>query len=347
MRRVRVCVYGGTDLQGTPTRFISALAYRILESMPAVIITGGFLHSNNKPNAISTDAAALEGARRHAYQRGIDLKDCYEAWIPEPSLDSRPDLGGVVRMSETTHITVRVMTGRTPLGRRLAMVAGVDLVVTISGRQHTEVVVEQALELGVPVLPLPVAGGDSSDLLSKYRQRIDASFDPGALDQCLRDVSKVVDTDPDRAASVVVDLLRTAKVGRCLVLLPYDDQHNSLYTSLIEPAVARHMISVRLDRLPRSEAIYASFADAIQTCSAVIADITILNENVMYEVGYAHGRALTPLIYTRDAARLEQLPVYFRTLNVRLASDATQINTLIDDYLSSSKAAYRAHQLTT
>jgi len=161
------------------------------------------------------------------------------------------------------------------------------------------------------------------------------------------DVSKVVDTDPDRAASVVVDLLRTAKVGRCLVLLPYDDQHNSLYTSLIEPAVARHMISVRLDRLPRSEAIYASFADAIQTCSAVIADITILNENVMYEVGYAHGRALTPLIYTRDAARLEQLPVYFRTLNVRLASDATQINTLIDDYLSSSKAAYRAHQLTT
>lgn len=79
----------------------------------------------------------------------------------------------------------------------------------------------------------------------------------------------------------------------------------------------------------------------------MIADITILNENVMYEVGYAHGRALTPLIYTRDAARLEQLPVYFRTLNVRLASDATQINTLIDDYLSSSKAAYRAHQLTT
>jgi hypothetical protein len=25
----------------------------------------------------------------------------------------------------------------------------------------------------------------------------------------------------------------------------------------------------------------------------VIADITLLNENVMYEVGYAHGRGLT------------------------------------------------------
>ena len=65
------------------------------------------------------------------------------------------------------------------------------------------------------------------------------------------------------AAAAVVDLIRTAKVGRCLVLLPYDDQHNNLYISAIEPAVARHMIPVRLDRLPRSEAIYTSFADAI------------------------------------------------------------------------------------
>jgi len=129
------------------------------------------------------------------------------------------------------------------------------------------------------------------------------------------------------------------------VLLPYDDQHDSLYTSLIEPTVARHMIPVRLDRLPRSEAIYTSFADAVGSSTAVIADITLLNENVMYEVGYAHGRGLTPLIYTRDAARLEQLPVYFRTLNVRLASQATPVDILIDDYLRSFKAG-RVHQLT-
>jgi hypothetical protein len=346
MRRVRVCVYGGTDLQGTPIGFISALAHKILDSMPAVIVTGGFLHSNQRPNAVSTDSAALEGARRYAHEHGIDLKDCFEAWIPEPILDSRQDVEGAVRMTETDCITVRVMTGRTPLGRRLAMVAGVDIVVTISGKQHTEVVVEQALELGVPVLPIPDAGGDSRDLLAKYRKRIGASFDPGALDQCLNDVSKAMNSDPKMAAKAVVDLIRTAKVGRCLVLLPYDDQHNSLYTSSIEPAVARHMIPIRLDRLPRSEAIYTSFADAIQSSSAVIADITLLNENVMYEVGYAHGRGLTPLIYSRDAARLEQLPVYFRTLNVRLASEATPVNILIDDYLRSCKATPRVHHLT-
>ena len=136
-------------------------------------------------------------------------------------------------------------------------------------------------------------------------------------------------------------MIRTAKVGRCLVLFPYDDVHNMLYDSTIEPAVAKHMIPVRLDRLPTSEVIATSFAHTVRSSSAVIADITDLNENVMYEV-----LGLTPLIYTRDATRLEQLPLYLRTLNVRLASKETPINILIDDYLRSLKITRRLPQIT-
>ena len=338
MRRVRVCIYGGTDIDGPPTAFISALAYRILDSLPAVIVTGGFVTSKRNPGATSTDVAALEGARRYASERSADLKSCFEAWIPEPSLDSRLDIEGVVRMRADEGITVRVATGRTDLGRRLAMVAGVDMVVTISGKVHTELVVEQAIELGVPVLPIPFADGDSEKLLVRYRSRIAAAFAPGALDRCLEAVAATFVSDPRRAADPVIELIRTAKVGKCLVLLPYDDLHDTLYASTIEPAVARHMISVRLDRLPRSEAIYTSFADAMRSSSAVIADITALNENVMYEVGYAHGSGLTPLIYTQDERRLEQLPVYFRTLNVRSAPDPASLRTLIDEYLQSLKS---------
>ena len=341
MRRVRICIYGGTDLQATPTDFISALAYKILDSMSAVIVTGGFRYSNENPNNISTDVAALRGAQRYAAKHKIDLKDCYEAWIPEPDLDDHKD---AVRMSEADGVAMRVMAGRTPLGRRLAMVAGVDVVVTIAGKQHTEVVVEQALELGVPVLTIPNAGGDSEDLLIKYRKRIAASFNPGALDRCLDEISQAIDSNPEIAAGAVVDLIQTAKIGRCLVLIPYDAKHKRLYKSTIEPAVAQHMIPIRLDRLPKSEAIYTSFADAMQSSSAVIADITALNENVMYEIGYSHGRGLTPLIYTRDADRLTQLPVYFRTLNVRLVSGTTPLNILIDDYLRSLKTTTRLHQ---
>lgn len=346
MRPTRVCIYGGTDLQGMPVAFISALAYKILDSMPAVIVTGGFRHSNKKPNAISTDVAALSGARRYAAERGKNLKECYEAWIPQPELDIRPDIKVPVRLNESDGITVKVIPGRTPLGRRLAMVAGVDIVLTVSGRQHTEVVAEQALELGIPVLPIPDAGGDSRDLLDNYRERIAARFAPGALDECLRDVSRTITEHPERAARAVVKLIRTAKIGRCLVLLPYDRKHNRLYASLIEPAVDKHMIPVRLDRLPRSEAIYTSFADAVRSSSAVIADITVFNKNVMYEIGFAHGCGLTPLLYTRDAARIDRLPVYFKTLNVLQATDEAHVSTLIDDYLSSFKATRRIRQPT-
>ena len=58
------------------------------------------------------------------------------------------------------HGGFQVILGRTPLGRRLAMVAGVAIVITISGKRHTEVVVEQGLDLGVPVLRCPNTGGD-------------------------------------------------------------------------------------------------------------------------------------------------------------------------------------------
>ena len=324
--------------------FISELAYQVLDSMSAVIVCGGFKHSNKKPNAVSTDVAALRGAERYAKVNKVNLKDCYEAWIPDPGLDSREDVKGVVRMSEADGITVRVMTGRTPLGRRLAMVGDVDIVVTIYGRRHTEVVVERSLDLGLPVLPIPDAGGDSEDLLRKYRPLIAKSFAPGELDRCLSKISEAVRDRPDLAARAVIKLLKTAKVGRCLVLLPFDEENNSLYASTIEPAVTRHMIAVRLDRLPSSKAIYTSFADAIQTSSAVIADITTLNKNVMYEVGYSHGRGLTPLIFTRNEARLTQLPVYFQAINVRLALDPQSVEAIIEEYLRSQKASRRLNE---
>lgn len=339
MHKLRICIYGGTHLQGTPTRFISWLAYEILDSLHAVIVTGGFKHSNKQPHDESTDAAALEGANQFATDRGVDLKACYEAWVPEPMLDSRPDVGGAVRLSEADGITVRVMKGRTPLGRRLAMVAGVDLVVTISGRRHTEVVVEQAIELGLPVLPIPDAGGDSKDLLTKHHDRIAAGFAPGGLDKCLHAVSESIAVEPRTAAKAVVDLIRTAKVGRCLVLMPFDEAHNALYAESIKPAIAKHMHPLRLDHLARSDAIYGTFGDAIRSSTAVVVDVTQLNENVMYEIGFAHALDLKPLIYSREAARLEQLPLYLRTLNVRLASTKLPVEDLVEDYLQSFRHA--------
>ena len=219
------------------------------------------------------------------------------------------------------------------------------MLVTIAGKVHTEIVVEQALEVGVPVYPIPDAGGESKKLLEKYRSRIAAGFDSGALDACLERVSAAMHQRPDMAAAAVVDLIRSARVGKCLVLFPYDDDHDRLYAKLVRPTIERHMIPIRLDRLAQSDPIYASFADAVRASAAIVADITLLNENVMYEIGYAHGLGPHALIYTRDATRLDALPVYFRTLNVRLANDVTPIDSLVDEYLRATRNARRSDRM--
>ena len=341
MKKILVCIYGGTDLQNTPSGFIEELTYAILSSFPSKIITGGFRHSNEKPNAISTDVSALNGALRYAKEKGVKLEECFEAWVPEPTLDDRSDVKGAVRMREEEGIKVQIMEGLTPLGRRLTMVASVDIVITISGRRHTEVVVEQALELGIPVLPIPHAEGDSGVLFKKYHDRIADFFAPGALDACIDELDQKINTDEQAAAQATVELIQTAKFGMCLALFPYDPAQNQLYDSTIEPAITKHMTAMRLDHLSRSEAIYNSFADTMRKSLAVIADITQLNENVMYEIGFAHALGITPLLYTREASRIDELPVYFRTLNIRVVSEVSPLADLIDEYLRSFKRRSR------
>ncbi|MBD3946160.1 hypothetical protein [Nocardioides ganghwensis] len=331
MRMLRVCMYGGTDLDGMPAGFVQSLAEEILMTLPSVLVTGGFLRRGDRPQATSTDSAALEGARRAADRLGKDLRTLFEAWVPEGSLDGRPDVDGVVRMGEDLGVTVRMIAGRTALGRRLSMVGGVDVVLTVAGKRNTEVVLEQAIDLGVPALPIPHTGGDSKKAYETYGDRIEAAFAPGEVERCFALLNERGLQDPAAVRSVV-EVIRSARVGRCLVLQPYREDDDERYSSVIRPTVEEQMEAVRLKDVGRSEQIYSSFFDAVANSTAIIADITAMNDNVMYEVGYAHGRGLQPLLYTLDPARIGRLPVYFRTLNVHTVSE-DELPGLIRDYL--------------
>lgn len=336
MRKLRVCIYGGTDLDGMPRAFVTKLARSILQRPDTVIVTGGFLRRNDHPTAISTDYAAFEGACLAAKDRSVDIGSLFEAWVPDEQLDRRTDLGGVVRMGDDLGITRRVLVGRTALGRRLSMVGGVDILITVAGRRHTELILEQAIELGVPALPIAPTGGDSKKIYDSYRARIESAFAPGSVTQCLQHLRTHGLEDPASIKSVV-DLVGSARVGRCLVLQPH--RHNDdevLYRDVIRPAVEAEMLAVRLKDSSGSEQIYASFFDAVAYSTTIIADITDLNENVMYEVGYAHGRGLQPLLFTLDSTGIDRLPLYLRTLNVHHVT-REDLPSLIQNHLKDIK----------
>jgi hypothetical protein len=324
---LRVCIYGGSKSDGTPMSFVSALAERLIRTVSAVIVTGGYEGRSRE----TSESAALLGARRAAEAQSLDLSTVFEAWLPDAQSDGRR----TQRMGRDLGITVRELSGRTALGRRLSMVSGVDLVITFTGGAHTELVLEQAIELGVPALPIAATGGASRTVYMLYRDRIEAAFAPGAVRQCFGTLAGLGLDDP-RAIDAVVEVVSSARLGRCLVLQPYRAADEELYTAVLRPAIEEEMIAVRLKDAAGSQQIYTSFFDAVSHSTAIIADISGLNENVMYEVGYAHGRGLQPLLFTFDASQLQSLPIYLRTLNVHAVS-VEDLPALIRSHLKAVK----------
>ena len=116
-------------------------------------------------------------------------------------------------------------------------------------------------------------------------------------------------------------MIRSARVGRCLVLQPYRGSDDDLYEAVIRPTVEEQMQAVQLKDASGSdtEGLLELF-DAVSYSTTIVADITQLNANVMYEIGYAHARGLRPLLFTLDASQVRSLPIYLRTLNVHAVS---------------------------
>lgn len=348
MRKRRVCIYGGTALPEPAPAFVTELAHLILEQSSSVIVTGGFLHFADDDRAVSTDHAALRGAREYARSVQAKARDCFEAWLPEPNLDRKREGGGVVRMSHEDGVTVRRMGQKSPLGRRLAMVHDVDVVVTIGGKRHTNEVLEQALELNVPALPLQFAGGDSRQFWKRYRDWVVRQFSLTETETRFLGGLKAGDVASrvSETAQAVAGLVGRARVGRCLVLLPFDTAHDALFQDVIEPAVESVMICDRLDHRPGSAPIRTNFVDAVERASAVIADVTEVNPNVMYEIGYALAKGLVPLFFCQNSAVVGELPVYLRDLNIAVTESnevlVQRIRTHLDQVRSTARASVAA-----
>ena len=175
LRKLRVCIYGSTDLDRPLADFVRQLTLSVLKKLDVVIVTGGVKRRKwVKRHLQSVDQAAYEGAKQYADDRkDVDLKNCFEAWIPDPDQSRRPE---IIRMPEDYKIGRKIMKERSDLGRRLRMIRDVDIVLTVKGKIHTERVLEQALETGTPALPLPFSGGDSKDFWDKKKSQIQSWF---------------------------------------------------------------------------------------------------------------------------------------------------------------------------
>lgn len=88
------------------------------------------------------------------------------------------------------------------------------------------------------------------------------------------------------------------------VLMPFRDELTEIYNTLIKPTVEKEefgLVSRRADDIKSNQAIIQDIWKSICEARIVIADLTGLNPNVMYELGVAHtlGKE-TIIIYRKD-----------------------------------------------
>ena len=103
---------------------------------------------------------------------------------------------------------------------------------------------------------------------------------------------------------------------KCFVVMQFSAEFDNLYDAVIKPICEKFGYeAIRADDLFTTGLIIDDISRMIREATVVIADITVDNANVFYEVGYAHG-IRKPTILLSETSR-ERLPfdvAGFRTI---------------------------------
>jgi hypothetical protein len=273
-----------------------------------VLMSGGFRCFEKSPEHVSVDVAVLREARRHVDPE--HFRDRFETWLPAERLDRPRD--EVCRFAEGT---VHRVSG-TDQARRFELVKAADALVTIGGEGNTGTVLELALALRKPALPLPFTGGDSLTFWERNGRDFIEALKLGPRLVRELEAGRGSPARLDRLADLVAKTVHAAAQRVCLVLMPFGAGHDGFYAHVVRRAViAANYVPHRIDKDDYAGNIPALFSSSLERARAVIVDLTGANPNVMYELGHVHARGIRPflIVRRRRGESLErELPFYLR-----------------------------------
>jgi len=106
---------------------------------------------------------------------------------------------------------------------------------------------------------------------------------------------------------------------RAFVAMPFEEPFNTMYHEVIQPEGNRLGLDVvRVDELSGPGIIFEDIKREISESKVVIAEITAPNQNVFYELGYAHALNKPTILLAR---RGRELPFDIRSYRVIFYDD--------------------------
>ena len=220
--------------------------------------------------------------------------------------------------------------GKTNEARRFSFVRSLDGLLSIAGGHGTAQEIALAMELDIPLLPVPSFSGSAQEFWRSYeedlmrilqidretadRWRLPAPEDPALLQQL---------------AGEMVAVLLAALPRRCFVIMPFGEDHVSLYDLVIEPTLLKVGHSaIRLDRTGIPGDAGNQIHEGIRRCDYVIAVLDGLKANVLYEIGLAHAYGKRTILMNHAGGFGESAIPFDLALQQRLEYRALDANLL-------------------
>jgi len=305
----RINIYGGTNLPPDLVQFVSSLTRHLTATRDVVLVSGGFKRSRKYSGRTSVDLAVLREAKRQI-ENADDFARRFETWLPAKRLDRPSD--EVVRFAEGQ---VHRVPG-TDQARRFHLVKAADALVTIGGEGNTRTVLELALALEKPALPIAFTGSDSAEVWENNHDDIIKSLNlqEELIGRLEKEPSSPLESDV--LARDIAQAIYAAARRRCLVLMPFGRGHDGFYRDVLRRAIEEaSYIPHRIDIDDYAGNIPSLFLSALERSRAVIIDLTGLNPNVMYELGQVHARGINPFLIERSRRSTKSVaeePFYLR-----------------------------------
>jgi hypothetical protein len=313
LRPRRVGIAAGSLISPANVPFCRALGRELAGEDGLVIVTGGLMHLTARPDRPAGEWLLVQDALRRLEEDGVVAETRVETLLPDPdSADFARFHAGAVRM----------MRNRSRQARRFALVHAADALLAVEGQTGVTQMVDLALALEKPCLPLPCTGGASRQRWQENRELIVSWFglnseETRRLEEA-RPGEMTTGQLEDLAGLVQRALLRRLR-PKCFVMMPFAREFDSLYAEALRPAIeASGFNAVRADHLNLVGNAVEVLRNALCACDGAVAVLTNFNLNVAYELGFAHalGKPVVLLCRWGEGRKLPELPFDLRTESV-------------------------------
>ena len=106
---------------------------------------------------------------------------------------------------------------------------------------------------------------------------------------------------------------------KCFIQMPFDSRFDGIWLTVIKPTIeSLDDECLRTDDFFTVGSILADIFNSIERADYIIADLTLHNPNVYYELGYAHALKKKVVLITQD---LSSLPFDLRHQRVIVYQD--------------------------